>query len=394
MNERTYRISVVSDASWSLYRGRRVPFLGAAKRMAEYDAELIKPALLYGEHVTLHTGNVFLAAQVEDFAARTTMPPQALTFFLNIHRFDRATLEAAGIRSSELPDKRSIEEFVNAAPKDIGDWLETGFEVWGDQIAVVLGKLREALLASIPDYESPELSPALDAGILTVKGHTEDAPATASIIFTSAKKMVEEPREYQLRAAAEVALRIAQSDDSVLLDSWAHELLRALGIRPEKRMRQKGSDLGTRILASIPSIRNASISEILDVRQELAAPLVRFRSAVTKAVREFSAEDDDPPIDVFWDEEISPALVEIEELVKENSFLRNVLDVVQKPRDLAPGAAGLALGFGGGNALIGAVGGGFGLAWPVLRALYEKQKRNRAIAAHRFYLLYRLKSKP
>ncbi len=82
------------------------------------------------------------------------------------------------------------------------------------------------------------------------------------------------------------------------------------------------------LLQKLPNFSDASIDEIIDIRNELSIPLVRFRSQMLK----FSDDIQSCPWDKDFEfeciqlyaKEIAPAIQEIDELTKGASFIKNL----------------------------------------------------------------------
>lgn len=112
--------------------------------------------------------------------------------------------------------------------------------------------------------------------------------------------------------------------------------------------RAKHVGLATKIIEKLPLFEYASIDEILDIRNELEKPLVRFRAGVLKFSSDIknSSWDKDFIIDVenIMIKEVEPAILEIEESIKQNQYLSMLVKrMTTKP---VAGITGGALGFG------------------------------------------------
>ncbi len=292
-----FEIEVISDAGASIF-GQRVPILGAASKLAAHDLAMAKPALLYADRVTLYSGNYFIGAQLQAFQTRAHMPLQAVALIANLARRGRDQLATIGIGSDDLPTvedaRASMEAWgksVERAESDpdfnfVAEFVVPLADRWEQFFPRVLPRLVEALQVEQQQLFSEELTAAVDAGLLKVVPHTLDPPnpntSPHDILFG------EEPTKYQDRAAAEMLIRSATSSGAVLLDPWGNELSEVFGLRPDGR-RSVAADLGTELLGRLPTVRNASVAEILDLRKELGDALVRFRGAVAAAAREAPA---------------------------------------------------------------------------------------------------------
>lgn len=87
--------------------------------------------------------------------------------------------------------------------------------------------------------------------------------------------------------------------------------------------------LATELLRRLPRLEDASVDEILDIRKELEKPLIRFRSAIVKFSREIESAgwDSDFPFEAnqVFIEHVQPAIQEIEERCRSNSFRKQLL---------------------------------------------------------------------
>lgn len=94
----------------------------------------------------------------------------------------------------------------------------------------------------------------------------------------------------------------------------------------KKKIQHAG--ISDNLLQQLPDFSLASIDEIVDIKKELASPLVRFRSKMLKFSDDIQTYpwDKDFEFECFqlYAREISPALLEIDELTKESRFLKNL----------------------------------------------------------------------
>ncbi len=83
-----------------------------------------------------------------------------------------------------------------------------------------------------------------------------------------------------------------------------------------------------RILTRLPSFEYSTIDEILDIRKELTEPLVRFRSKMLRYTDNIQSLPWDKSFEsecyLLYDKEIAPAILEIDELTRDNSFIKNL----------------------------------------------------------------------
>lgn len=118
--------------------------------------------------------------------------------------------------------------------------------------------------------------------------------------------------------------------DKVTLETLQSDIQRGSLLPSEMEISQaKQVALSSELLQRLPRFENASLHEILDIRRELNGPLVRFRSAIVQYSRQVQSApwDKDFPIEAneVFVEHLAPAILEIEEACRSNSFLRKLL---------------------------------------------------------------------
>lgn len=109
----------------------------------------------------------------------------------------------------------------------------------------------------------------------------------------------------------------------------------------------KAVRLASRILGDLPGFSEATIEEIRDIRSELSKYVTRFRKAIIETSRHIESSP--------WDEEFAheverelqlrlhPAVAEIKEQVRTNSYLSEILLRATKNPLLLPASSGLGL---------------------------------------------------
>ena len=160
---------------------------------------------------------------------------------------------------------------------------------------------------------------------------------------------------------------------------------------------QREADLVQGMLVGLPSFERAELSEIVDLRTELNAPLQRFRAAMAEAAKrteEASAESREHLGKDLWRREVQPALAEIDERIEENRYLRQLANRAD-PKELAVGAAGLALAFSQLHGVTQAVTASAVAASPLILAARDHWLAQVKIAREsRFFFLHKLQRLP
>jgi hypothetical protein len=165
---------------------------------------------------------------------------------------------------------------------------------------------------------APELEAAMDVG---------------GVKLIDTGKDFEAPIPQQISAYKEAVLRsLKDPDASVLLDQLTTRMIREqsesrLQLSPVAKDRSKRAVTGTGLVERLPVFPDASIYEILEVREELIEYRTKFRVSVRKLASELksSALEDSlsSEIDELWHDIVRP---EIEELRKAVSLSRLVRD--------------------------------------------------------------------
>ena len=158
--------------------------------------------------------------------------------------------------------------------------------------------------------------------------------------------------------------------------------------------RGRHAGLAGDLLRRLPLFEQATVSEVLDIRRDLRAPLLGFRQKVrdfagevrSAAWQEGFAEE----ADALFRERVEPEVERIEQAVRENSSYAEI-----GRRILRHGATGLTGGVVGGflagassladvsvAALLGGAGG------PMVRALLDKHRRVRELEENQLYFYY------
>ena len=138
-----------------------------------------------------------------------------------------------------------------------------------------------------------------------------------------------------------------------LFDADAGDLIR-VGLKEGKFevseagiARGKHSGLAASLLERLPLFEDASVDEVLDIRHELDAHLVRFRSAIIKFSEDIKTASWDADFafeaDQVFQRDVEPAILEIEEAVRSNSYMSMLARrFVDKPL-VVPGGSALAM---------------------------------------------------
>lgn len=157
------------------------------------------------------------------------------------------------------------------------------------------------------------------------------------------------------------------------------------------------------ILQRLPSFEFASVDEILDIRSDLDPALTRYR----KKMLEYSDQIQSVPWDADFEnecselyyKEIAPAVAEIDELTKENGFIKNLGYRFAEDENFLKSAGGLVVGVIAGGALASftqccsentgmLVAGGAAVAAKIAKAYLEYDEKQKNIQKKDLYFYY------
>lgn len=290
------------------------------------EIRLLKPALLYGDTVTLISPMAAMVGGILDVARLDT--DALLKLIVDVAPIvapDGADELAAGAREyRKLKQKRGkpLDEILMV--NRFGHQMRQMFQ------SEMLPVLQDMAMTSGAD----ELAPAIKAGLLEVsplvtpdhnpdlrqlfEGHTDSfADDVVSSYVDQVTDLVSNRGTYPL------------------FDDQTGNLL-AMGVRegvfhvpPGADDRAKQVHAAAAFMDRLPAFENASISEILQIRSELGEPLVRFRAAMIKIgdLIEASPHEEEfrEQIDKLYLQQTAPALLKVHERIRDNQYLRRLV---------------------------------------------------------------------
>jgi hypothetical protein len=179
-----------------------------------------------------------------------------------------------------------------------------------------------------------EIYRARDAGVLELDGLGLDGVPFWSdeVLREAGVPHANHAKEYAVGLMTRMAGFIAPSETTYpLLDArmlkFVRELDTATGLKIDAAAATE-PHLAASFFGRMQSFPDARMDEILDVRRELDAPLVRFRSAVAGMAREMAETPLDDAFEraasALYRERVAPALLEIQEVEKERGLFRQI----------------------------------------------------------------------
>lgn len=156
-------------------------------------------------------------------------------------------------------------------------------------------------------------------------------------------------------------LKIALQSSYPLFDEQSNDLMKSaldsniINVSPTDRRKITHAGLADNYIQRLPSFSEASVDELIDIKSELNQPLIRFRSKMLSYSDSLQSlpwdKDFERECDLLYDEEVTPALLEIEEYTKDNSFIKNLGKKFFTDEGFWKSTGGLVLGIAAGGAI-------------------------------------------
>jgi hypothetical protein len=348
------------------------------------DLRLVKSALLYGDRVTLYSPGASILSLMQHSIDRgpDTSDPEWLEH-----------MEGTGPKAAAMVQTlRRLEDLRKKPHPTLDERIQlVAYELFQQELEETfrsqLAPEQEAMLGGAG---FAELSLAVDAGLLSIAPIVnEDDKHRGDVLWDRAMQSLLE------RLGAVLTRRSTYP----LFDSFIGALVRA-GIedgrfQPVDLVDAHGKQVGmaSEFMRGLPAFGPATVAEIIDIRRHLEAPLIRFRAGLVELSERITSasfeENFSGEVEEIARAKVEPALLEINEEVQANAYLRQLVGhAVGDAKTLV----GAALTFGIAQQLdlpsmLGASGGA-ALQASLAAALRQRKEADR-IARHDLYFLYR-----
>lgn len=292
-----------------------------------HELELVRASLLYADTVEVLSLSNQMVREFGQFAAGDASNMWALLGSLddttlrhlgpdlNIEQFRQmlpmltsTDPEALRVLARLNPDMAELEQFA-----DVLDQTRATSESSMVEMRQLTEQMR--LESGVAELES-----VLDQKLVRFNDRvtiSDDLDAVVKSFIDELKRYLQDPTKF------------------VLLDEDMASLARSLidegHVRLPARSIRNASDaaLGTGILARLPAFPSAPLDEIVDLRNDLHEPLIRYRRKVSHLRGELQTGPFDQHIeaevDSVWRNEIDPAIVEIRQAMADHGLVREIL---------------------------------------------------------------------
>jgi len=346
-----------------------------SKLSLETELRLIKPALLYGDRVTLYspaTSLVAMAAAIGelsegervDFLAQVipAVSPDSsheTLLILNTYRELRRTR------------RRSREQILLV--ERVRSQLDAAWDM-----------IRDRMEQMVTASGANELVPAMEAGLLDV-----DVLLKGEADFSPDRLLQEFLDRLAQSLTGDVAYPLFDDKAGSLVGSHVAEGLIVPTQSADARGRQVAA--AAALMSRLPAFPGATVSEVLDIREELQDPLVRFRAAMVAVTRSLATRSYDVAfageVEQTYVDKVGPALLEISEAIQANRYLRQLLG--QATTDMKTILTGvLTFGLTRTSDMAPLIAGGAAATTAAVTAAWNAAAERRRIRQHWFYLLY------
>jgi hypothetical protein len=382
-------IEVVTNAVQTLGRNH-ITFNEDASELIKQDLTSVKPALLYADTVLLRSYLVDIAQMGDDHVVASAMPlpGRYQVVRLSIDMADEV-MEAYGLDPGRRPSREAALTAWTAASKSprTHEGLVEVFkhlDSFISQHREFLSDLARAYASAASSFAGQvdsgysDLDRAVAAGIMRVTGWTDGGP-----------ELGESEQDYVDRASDSV---FGEQGAAVpMLDAGAESTWLSYGGDDATHTDARG-DVANRLLSRLPAFERATIDELLDLRTELAGPVTRFRAFADELAS--SAPEDETEragfVDEQWRKSVAPALADLEDQVRENHYLRQLVGAAVRKDTFLPSVATVAVGFGALQGLSSLLVAAAGLSVVPIGALLDAARGRQEVERSRLYLLHRL----
>lgn len=341
-----------------------------------------KAALLYADRVTLFSPKTFMLASVAQLAVadRATIIDLLVGLGDTVFRDKRDDLARFKALFDSLPSRSQLTSRQRYEKRQLLDSFD------GPMAA-----LREVAASQWIEAGGPELEPAMAHGVLTLDPLVNDGDAGDGLTDVVIDRVL-------------ARLTSTLSDPTVypLLDeqmtTMARHAIEEGAITPGDASLRRGKDTGLArgLVLRLPTFPAAKMDEILHIRAELAAPLVRFRNGVrglSSAVSVTATDPDfEPQVAEAWTTTVAPALAEIEERVQADKPLRSLAGaMLRDPQGIVAGplaAGGLGFAIEPSAGWLGAIGAAVTGGVSGARAVNERRQHLQATERLPYYFLH------
>ncbi len=354
-------------------------------------ANLLKAATLYGDEVVLHhpiatmlasmaslssASNADFISFVSAVAPNLGASGDAFAASIAELRHQHGEQVADAVLSGLLDERSGLADLVALFDPSTAATLQDGQQ----RFAAGRSEFSEVIVKQLDEAGAEVLVPAIDAGVLRL-APIEDRSEFFDSYIDALWNLLRDPAYYPL------------------LDEGIADLVQAavregaVDLSSPSRSRGRQVTAAHHFLARLPTFPLATMDEVVDIRDDLRRPLIRFRSELVDLSRKFTRDAFDPQFvgdaQDAWIERVEPALLELNELVDEKR-LRAQFSAHLTNSGVAGSIGGLVTGLVTGEPLVGATIAAAGSAASLgLQAIAGRRAIDKEVSRRPYYFLYK-----
>lgn len=361
-----------------------------APKIVNIDRELqyVKSALLYADKILLISPLAYMYTQLS--WKGVTINEKDIVRILNtcmpmIEEYDKSSLPMM---------KKALEEFSSLfySKRYKGVPYLQKLEI-RRQLSEMAAKIDSFLMGMIGEKQATELNRLIDSKRLTLQKFEHN--------IMDVEGGVEE-YFHHLKTTIKNSYPLFDKESNDLMVAAVQSHIINLSESDKQKITHAG--MSDNLIQRLPSFEIASVDEILDIRKELDPSLARYRAEMLNYSETIQAMPWDDGFEYectkLYYTKVVPAITEIDELTKENTFLKNLGFSALSSGDVLRTAGGLAISIAAGG-VIGAlndvvstdtavlVSGGAWAASKVAEAFREYRKKKREIQKKELYFYYK-----
>lgn len=302
--------------------------------LASIDKELqyIKSALLYADQIFLISPISYMFTQLSS-QARTFDEKEVirlLKYFLPLYKDQDPWTYQNGMamvnKLSSIMFSRQYKAFPTIKKLEFRNQLKSLMQQLDAKCAELLGECQLRELNALLTSGKVELK-KFEHSLSDVDGTFSEFFIQLTKSIKSSFPLFDETSNHLMRSAVEA---------------------RVINLNESEKRKIIHAGVSDNLIQRLPSFDSASVDEILDIRKELSDPLIRFRSKVqsySESIQTVPWNDDfENECSLLYNQEVAPAILEIDELTKEASFVKNLVGKVTSDGDFRKVAGELVIG--------------------------------------------------
>lgn len=287
-----------------------------AKLSLEHDLRMVKTALLYADAVRLCSVTTSIVLQV---AAIGDLKPEEQARLIKEVLPVLASYEPGKFQEVtqffEKYERLARRKFLRIEERAIKQMIERKIsKMWNEP-----GGMRETAYRIAQEAGAEGIVQAFELGVLEL--HVFQMAGDTDAFINDFMNVIGQT--------------IADASTYPLFDDQTGNLAKLalqegkLPVSPGSAIRKRQVSLAANLIERLPMFDLAALNEITDIRKELERPLVRFRGAIVQFSEKIKAEswDDDfvTEADMVFYRDVEPTVSEIEDAVRSNTYLRNLV---------------------------------------------------------------------